>query len=144
MRQEVVTSIARGLGAVTSRRLGVTLGVWGKPGIGKTHLAAQVLREVPCAGRSVPAVAPVTALLGALSRPQRLPAWAEKQLDRLGCGELSKPETLAATLATVLTDLAPFVLHLEDVPPSPHRLPPLRPAISPPCQASRIPTLPSI
>ncbi|WP_216322246.1 AAA family ATPase [Deinococcus aestuarii] len=115
MRQEVVTSIARGLGAVVSRRLGVTLGVWGEPGIGKTHLAAQVLREVPCASLSVPAALPVTELLGALPRPRQLPAWAGGQLDRLGRGEPPKPETLAATLATVLAALAPFVLHLEDV-----------------------------
>ncbi|WP_102124725.1 hypothetical protein [Deinococcus planocerae] len=115
MRQDVVTGLARGLGAVVSGQISVTLGVWGEPGVSKTFLAGQVLREIPCASRSVPAVSSVAELLSVLPRPRGEAAWAVEQLERLTTRELPDPQTLTATLATVLAGLAPFVLHLEDV-----------------------------
>jgi hypothetical protein len=40
--------IAKRLMGVTMRRSAIVLGVWGEPGIGKTHAALALLRGTPC------------------------------------------------------------------------------------------------
>ena len=115
MRQDVVHNLARALQGVVSRRVGVALGVWGEPGIGKTWTAQQILRDLSCSGLSLHATVPDSALLGALPRPRKLPAWADAQLERLKNGEYLEPKTVLNTLTAVLRGLAPFVLHLEDL-----------------------------
>ncbi|WP_367174305.1 AAA family ATPase, partial [uncultured Deinococcus sp.] len=115
MRQEIATRIARGLSTIMSGQLSVTLGLWGEPGVGKTTLAAQVLRDLPCDGRSVPARATVQDLLAALPRPRSLPPSATAHLARLVASDVADPSAAALTVAQVLSALAPFVLHVDDV-----------------------------
>ena len=115
--------MARQWGAVISRRAGMAVGIWGEPGIGKTHLSAAVLREIPCANLSLHATATERTIITALPRPKRLPAWVEHQLTRARNGELLEARAFVDVIAAVLAGLAPFVLHLEDAhEASPERL----------------------
>jgi len=114
-RQDRVAQLARQLGAVVSRRVGLSVGLWGEPGIGKTHAALEVLGRVPCRHLSLPATVSVSVLAQALPRPKTLPNWVSAQLERLGGGELLTPAALAHTLAGALAASAPFVLHFEDL-----------------------------
>ncbi len=123
MRHETITIIARQLSVVLSRRVSQTVGLWGEPGIGKTHTVQQVLREVPCQSLSLHATAPEAALVRALPHPKKIPAWVEMQLERLLSGEQIEARVLVDTLAAILSGLAPFVLHVEDLhEASPQRL----------------------
>ncbi|WP_019586953.1 ATP-binding protein [Deinococcus apachensis] len=115
MRSELQSGLIRGLGAVRSRRVGVALGLWGEPGIGKTFLADMVMGDLGCAGHRAHATQDFGALALALPRTGRLPTWAGGQLARLARGERLDPAAGVNTLAAVLSALAPFVLHLEDL-----------------------------
>ncbi|WP_216322189.1 tetratricopeptide repeat protein [Deinococcus aestuarii] len=115
MREEGLGRVTRALRAVLARRAGVALGLWGEPGIGKSHAAAELLRGLPCANLSLPAVSPVARLVTALPRPRELPVWTERQLDRLGADGPADSGLVADTLGAVLAGLAPFVLHLDDL-----------------------------
>ncbi|GBF07418.1 tetratricopeptide TPR_4 [Deinococcus aerius] len=123
MRSELQAGLVRGLGAVRSRRVGVALGLWGEPGIGKTFLADAVLGAVGCACYRAHATQDLGALALALPRAGRLPGWAAGQLARLARGETLDAAAGVNTLAAALSALAPFVLHLEDLHeagPEPH------------------------
>jgi AAA ATPase domain len=115
VRDETITIIARQLSVVLSRRVSQTVGLWGEPGIGKTHTVQQVLREVPCQSVSLHATAPEASIVQALPRPKKIPAWAEAQRERILGGEQIEARVLVDTLAATLAGLAPFVLHLEDL-----------------------------
>ncbi|WP_184029036.1 AAA family ATPase [Deinococcus budaensis] len=115
MRQEVTLGIGRALRAVTSRRAGVAVGLWGEPGIGKSHAAAELLRELPCAHRSLRAICPLPGVVAALPHPHRLPGWAGRSLERLLAGESADPALVVDTLVAILTGSAPVVLHLDDL-----------------------------
>jgi tetratricopeptide (TPR) repeat protein len=115
--------MARQWGAVISRRVGLAVGIWGELGIGKTHVSAAVLREIPCANLSLHATATERAIITALPRPKRLPVWAEQQLTRARNGEPLEAHVFVDVIAAVLAGLVPFVLHLEDAhEASPERL----------------------
>lgn len=114
-RQDRVAHLARQLGAVISRRVGLAVGLWGEPGIGKTHAALEVLGRVPCRHLTLHATVGVVNLAQALPCPKTLPDWARSQLERLGRGEVLAPNALAHTLVHTLAASAPFVLHLEDL-----------------------------
>jgi tetratricopeptide (TPR) repeat protein len=98
-----------------SKRLGVALGVYGEPGIGKSWTVQQVLAGLVCRNVSVPATISDSGLAASLPRSKKLPAWAEKQLLKLEQGEFVDAGAVLNTLATTLLGLAPFVLHFEDV-----------------------------
>lgn len=115
MRHETITGIARQLGVVLSKRVGQALGVWGEPGIGKTHSVQQVLQEVPCQHLSLHATAIEAAIFRALPRPRTLPAWIEAQFGRVTSGEPLEAKALADAVVAALSKLAPFVLHFEDL-----------------------------
>jgi tetratricopeptide (TPR) repeat protein len=115
VRQDVVSQAARQLSAVVSKRVGVAVGIWGEPGIGKTHAAHAVLERVPCRHLSLHATTDSAQIVAALPKARTLPAWAQAQLTRLERGEPLEMGTFVATLAAALGALAPFVLHLEDV-----------------------------
>lgn len=115
MRSELQASLVRGLGAVRSRRVGVALGLWGEPGIGKTFLTGAVLAALACASHRAHATQDLGALALTLPRGGRLPAWAERQLERLARGERLDPAATVNTLAALLGALAPCVLCLEDL-----------------------------
>lgn len=108
-------TLARRLRALTARRTGLAVCLWGEPGIGKTHAAQALLRETPCRGLSLPARAPLADLARALPRPARLPAWAGRVLERLQNGEAVDGAGAVDALGAALAGLAPFVLHLEDL-----------------------------
>ena len=114
MRRAVEEIISRQLVAVVSRRTGMALGIWGEPGIGKTHAAQTVLERVPCRHLALHATLSSAQFAAALPQAPALPAWARAHLTRLERGEPLETGTFAATLAAVLGALAPFVLHLED------------------------------
>jgi tetratricopeptide (TPR) repeat protein len=115
MRHEVITTVARGLRAVTSKRVGLAFGLWGEAGIGKTHAAREVLREVPCQSASLQAALSTRAIAVALPRPRKLPVSAQQQLERLLRGEPLETRASVDAITAILTELAPFVLQLEDL-----------------------------
>ena len=114
MRSEFVNQLVRSFGAVLSRRAGLSLGLWGEPGIGKSFIAQAILQDVPCQHLSLHATTPAAGIARALPRAKKLPVWAERQLERMTHGYL-EPEVLANTIAATLAGLAPFVLYLEDL-----------------------------
>jgi DNA-binding SARP family transcriptional activator len=123
VRHETITGIARQISVVLSRRVSQAVGLWGEPGIGKTHAVQHILREIPCQSLSLHATTPEAVIAQALPRPKKMPAWAETQLERIGRGEHHEARVLVDTLAATLAGLAPFVLHFEDLhEASPQRL----------------------
>ncbi|MDX2006802.1 MAG: tetratricopeptide repeat protein [Meiothermus sp.] len=106
------------LRAVTLRRAGLAMALWGEPGVGKTHLAARLLREAGCRSFSFHSTVPLGTLLATLPRPAgrvALPAWAEGPLERLAAGGSVPPEQAADALVALLAALAPMVLLFEDL-----------------------------
>ncbi len=114
-RQDVVSQIAQQLSAVVSKRVGMTVGLWGDPGIGKTYAAHMILARVSCHHLSLHATTSASQMLAALPKARTLPGWVQAQFTRLERDELIEKTAFVATLATALSGLAPFVLHLEDV-----------------------------
>lgn len=108
----MISSVVRQLGVITSKRVSLAVGLWGEPGIGKSHAAHEVLERIPCRSVSLHAT---TSLVSALPRSRALPGWVMAQLERLERGEPLEPRALAQASATALAALAPIVLHLEDV-----------------------------
>lgn len=109
-----LTLLLERLRGLTYRRSGVSLALWGEAGVGKSFTARRLLADLPLKSVSVHATAPLPALLLALPRPQKLPAWLAHALDKLQAdpqSEVSSPELL---LTGLLSASAPFVLHAED------------------------------
>lgn len=102
------------LKAVTSKRRGVALGLWGDAGIGKSYQGQLLLQTLTCRSSSLHATVALPDLAYSLPKPKKLPLWADHALARLARGEV-EPARAVAALAAVLAGLAPFVLHLEDV-----------------------------
>jgi DNA-binding SARP family transcriptional activator len=115
VRQDIVSNVARQLGAVVSKRIGIVVGIWGEPGIGKTHAAHAILERVPCRHLTIYATANGAQIAAALPRARAIPSWAQTQLARLERGDHLAPDALGQTLAATLSASAPFVLNLEDV-----------------------------
>ena len=111
MRQQTVSQITRQLSAVVSKRVGLAVGLWGEPGIGKTYAARTILEGVPCRHVTLHATANAKQIVSAIPRAKSLPSWVAAQLERVERGDGLEPETLAALLG----GSAPFVLHFEDV-----------------------------
>lgn len=101
--------------ALTARRAGLALALWGEAGIGKSYQVARLLRGLPCRSLSLHVTAPMGELVRALPRPARLPLLATRVLDCLKQGQDQPASAVADALAAVLTGLSPFVLHLEDL-----------------------------
>jgi tetratricopeptide (TPR) repeat protein len=107
--------LARRFMGLLVRRPGLAVGVWGPPGIGKTHAVARLLRETPCRSLSLHATVRAAELVRALPRPAHLPGWAQPTLERVLFGAHVEPANLMDVLGAVLGGLAPFIVHLEDV-----------------------------
>lgn len=110
-----ISSIRPRLKSVVLKRVGLALALTGEPGIGKTHLAQQLLRETPCRSFSFRALTPLSTWLRGLPHPDRLPAWAEPLLLKLQKGEALDGQRTAEALGAWLAALAPVVLYLEDI-----------------------------
>jgi tetratricopeptide (TPR) repeat protein len=109
---EIITKRFAGL---LIKRPSVTVGLWGSPGIGKTFTARQLLRETPCQNLSLHATTDPSSLALALPRPKKLPVWVERTLEKLGSGEFVETATITEACGAILTGIAPFIVHLEDV-----------------------------
>lgn len=100
---------------VISKRAGVALGLWGEPGIGKTHAVGQLLRQLQCQSLSLHATVSLAQLVKTLPQSNRLDSWAERILERLAGGEHLASANAADAIGALLGKLAPLVLHLEDL-----------------------------
>ncbi len=97
------------------KRPSLTVGLWGSPGIGKTFTVQQLLRQTPCMNLSVHATTDPAQIALALPRPRKLPVWVERGLEKIASGEFVETAAITDVCSSMLTGLAPFVLHLEDV-----------------------------
>lgn len=114
----VLSRLRERLKPVLSRQVGLALGLWGEPGIGKTHAVHRLLQETPCRSLSLHATVPLPLLLRGLGEPPRsapFPPWAQTLLEHLERGEHVESEKAASALSALLAALAPVVLHLEDL-----------------------------
>ena len=112
---EAVQQLAKRLTGLVAKRPGLVVGIWGEPGIGKTHTVKELLRQTPCRNLSLHATTNPTEIARALPRPTKLPIWAERTFERVVKGEQVEIATLTDAIAATLSGLAPFVLHLEDL-----------------------------
>ena len=100
---------------LTQRRPGVALGLWGEPGVGKTHAALALLRAFPGRSWTVHATQTLASVASLLPRPKKPTLWLERTLERLARGEQAEAAMGAQTLAALLSATAPVVLHVEDL-----------------------------
>lgn len=113
--EPAASSLAAWWKPVVLRRSGAAVALWGEAGIGKTHTARSMLREISCRSFSVHADAPLAKIARSLTRPKRLSVWAERNLERLERGEHLGGADAANALAAVLVGIAPVVLQIEDI-----------------------------
>jgi tetratricopeptide (TPR) repeat protein len=111
----VTTPLINRFNPVLQKRLGLSLGVWGEAGIGKSHVLQELLRTLPCRSSSLHATSSLAVLARTLPKPKKLARWAENNLERLAKGETVENSNVLDSLGTILSSLAPFVLHLEDI-----------------------------
>lgn len=119
---ELLAKLVARFQPVSERRSGLGVALWGGPGIGKTHTAQRLLHALPCRAVTVHSCAPTAQLATALARPAGLPGWAERTLTRAARAGHTPPTALAEALAAQLRQLAPVLLHVEDL----HDAPPAR------------------
>ncbi len=111
----MTTLLANRLKPVLQKRLGLTLGVWGEAGIGKSYQVRELLQTLACRNLSLHATTPLSVLAKTLPKPKKLALWAESNLKRLGNGESVEASSILDSLGALLAGLAPFILHLEDI-----------------------------
>jgi tetratricopeptide (TPR) repeat protein len=107
--------IAGRLTGLTLRRAGIAFGLWGEPGIGKTHTALALLRNTPCQSLSVHATQALEMIVRQMPRPKKISIWLERSLERLLHGETLEIDTLVQTLLGLLSAKAPLILQVEDL-----------------------------
>jgi hypothetical protein len=97
------------------KRPGMVFGLWGEAGIGKTHAVQKLLHENPSRHLSIHATTSLAKLVKALPKPKKLPVWAEPMLEKLERNGYLSTEQSTSVLGVVMSGIAPFILHLEDV-----------------------------
>jgi tetratricopeptide (TPR) repeat protein len=107
--------ILKRLKGLVIKRPGLVLGLWGEAGIGKTHTAAYLLRETSYKNLSLHVTTPLSSLAKALPKPKALPVWAERIFEKLERNEVLSSEQTSSAFGAVLSEIAPFILHLEDI-----------------------------
>jgi hypothetical protein len=107
--------ILKRLKGLVIKRPGLVLGLWGEAGIGKTHTAAYLLRETSYTNLSLHVTTPLSSLAKALPKPKALPVWAERIFEKLERNEVLSSEQTSSAFGAVLSEIAPFILHLEDI-----------------------------
>ncbi len=113
MNQLTITQ--KRLAGVLQKRPGLALAIVGPPGIGKTFTVAGLLLHIPCAQQRFQASISPSELLKSLLRPKKISGWVERTLEQVAAGVFVELPLLVAALAAIISNLAPFVLHLEDV-----------------------------
>jgi hypothetical protein len=102
--------VGRKLKGLASKRPSVAVQIYGEAGIGKTRAVTELLQTTPFASVSKRALTSIPELVRSLPKPKKISAWLSHQLERL------EDNTQAAPIvAAYLEQLAPFVLHVEDV-----------------------------
>jgi tetratricopeptide (TPR) repeat protein len=112
---EATQRLARRLTGLAARRSGFAVGLWGEPGIGKTHLALALLRGTPCQSFTVHATQSSEAIALVLPRPKKASIWLEQALARLRRGEPSEPQALLQTITALMSANAPLIVLVEDL-----------------------------
>jgi tetratricopeptide (TPR) repeat protein len=97
------------------KRPGMAIGLWGEAGIGKTHTTQNLLRETQCQHLSQHATSSVSSIAHALPKPKKLLTWVQTIFDKLGRNEYLSVEQTSSAFGAVLSENAPFILHLEDI-----------------------------
>jgi hypothetical protein len=109
------TVLASRFQPILQKRRGLTLGIWGEAGIGKSYQVAELLQGLSCRSISFHATTPLAIISQTLPKPKKLATWAERNLTRLSSNEAVESSTVIDALAATLASLAPFILHLEDI-----------------------------
>jgi tetratricopeptide (TPR) repeat protein len=110
-----VRTVQKRLKGLLLKRPGFTVALCGPAGIGKTFTVQRLLRETACRNLSVHALTNSSTLARALPKPKKLQAWAERTLEGIDAGEFVEANRVIDLIGSLLTGLAPFVVHLEDV-----------------------------
>jgi tetratricopeptide (TPR) repeat protein len=100
---------------VLSKYRSVTLALRGEAGVGKSYTVATSLKNLPCQSLSVHATLPFHNLVTQLPKSKRLSPWVLQTVQRIRQQEFVEDRQLLDVLASYLAQLAPFVLHLEDI-----------------------------
>ncbi|PYE53925.1 hypothetical protein DES52_107183 [Deinococcus yavapaiensis KR-236] len=96
-------------------RAGLAVGLWGEPGVGKTHLAQSLLSTTPCPSLSVQASNALEQVALALPPLKRPGSWLARSIERLGSREALTGSQLVEVLAAQLAHGAPLIVHVEDL-----------------------------
>ncbi|MDX2004952.1 MAG: tetratricopeptide repeat protein [Meiothermus sp.] len=113
--RDAMQGIEKRLAGLALKRPGFAVGLWGEPGVGKTHAARKILGRVGFRSVCVAATSPLNRLVKALPLPTSLPSWLERGLERLSRGELAETQKLSDFLGALLAESGPLVLGLEDL-----------------------------
>ncbi|MFC4453932.1 hypothetical protein [Deinococcus sonorensis] len=114
-REDLQQQLAARLARLCRRGGGLALGLWGAPGLGKTHTAQALLHGLPCRSCTVHAAAPFGQLVQRLPRPRRPGALLERSLARLDQGLPDGPDAELSLLLSLLRGSAPVLVHVEDL-----------------------------
>lgn len=103
------------LRGVRSSRSSLALGVWGDPGVGKTHWVESLLRDAAIAQLRVSARITVSLLAQRIPLGKPRPVWLERRLGDVLSGRFGEAKDLAEFVAALLALSAPIALHVEDL-----------------------------
>jgi DNA-binding SARP family transcriptional activator len=103
------------LQGVRSVRASLALGVWGEPGVGKTHWVDALLGGSGLAQVRVPARVTVSQLVQRIPVGRPRPLWLEKRVRELLTGNFGEAKEQAEVVAALLALSAPIALHVEDL-----------------------------
>jgi tetratricopeptide (TPR) repeat protein len=107
--------VAKRLKGLIIKRPGMALGLWGEAGIGKTHTTHNLLQEIPCKNLSQHATTSISNLARALPKPKKLAVWVTRIFEKLEGNQVLTTEQTTSAFGVVLSGIAPFILHLEDI-----------------------------
>lgn len=103
------------LRGVRSLRSSLALGVWGDPGVGKTHWVETWLRDAAISQLRVSARITVSLLAQRIPITRARPVWLERRLGDVLSGRFGEAKDLAEFIAALLALSAPIALHVEDL-----------------------------
>jgi hypothetical protein len=115
-QDEVFLWLDSRLRQVVSRRMSLTVDLWGDPGIGKSFRVEALLRALPCLSLKVNASNAIQGVLQALPAPvASLPVWASRRLQDARTGKLFDATQVAEAISAQLETIKPVVVVFEDL-----------------------------